>query len=78
MSLPFHQKIYTFSFSICSPTGLIVSCIMTTIMGCFFAKKSKQGREKSLNPLNYALGFGIFDTLLGLTLAACVDATSGS
>ena len=51
-----------------APTGLIVSCCMTTIMGCFFAKKSKQGREKSLNPLNYALGFGIFDTLLGLTL----------
>ena len=45
-----------------------MSCCMTTIMGCFFAKKSKQGREKSLNPLNYALGFGIFDTLLGLTL----------
>ena len=51
-------------------TGLVVSCCMTPFMGCLFAKKSKDGREKSRNPLNIAIGCGIFDQLLALGLAA--------
>eukprot|EP00942_MAST-04A_sp_MAST-4A-sp1_P005782 g5782.t1 len=50
-------------------TGMFVSCACNCVWGLgFFGKKSKKGREYSVNPLKYALFFGVLSFIIGTTV----------